>query len=135
MAKQNDVMDEAVRAIANGKNGLFPCGANSTVCTVRSGKVKHVMLYSYYSPIARITLDCDSCKPCGDVEFNARYYNCSVTTSRHLTMFLNALFHAGLIGCEVFEIRANRKELAKLHDAAIEGVAKSLWEHTFFAVA
>lgn len=129
MAKQQDVLSKAVqdfvRIIDHGDDGDMQvrCGNNLSVAIQRSdvtGDYDQIIMYSYNAPIARACLsDKDDA---GDVkvELNVYYYNYSVTTSRHLTFFLNALYFALPMSRDIFDRRANRRDLKKRANEAIE---------------
>ena len=120
MARQQDVMDKAVRDFVSmirrgeSREMLIKCGNNLSVGIRKSdisGDFDEIKLYSYGQSIARACLsDIDEN---GDVkvELNAWFYNYSVTTSRHLTYFLSALYYALPMSRDMFERRANRKNL------------------------
>ena len=122
--KQQDAMRNAIRDIENRftkdehVTASYQCGANLRV--VASGgmtPVEHcvITMLSYNTPIARVDL-CDINED-GDnapvVEVHCRYCNYSVTTSRHLTYFLEALRKQCIIGLDVFERRMEKKDLER----------------------
>lgn len=87
------------------------CGNNLSVAIQRSdvtGDYDQIIMYSYNMPIARARLsDKDDA---GDVRamLNACYYNYSLTTSRHLTFFLSALYYALPMSRGIFDRRVSR---------------------------
>ena len=129
MARQQDILSKAVRdfvrIIEHGDGGDMQvrCGNNLSVAIQRSdvtGDYDQIIMYSYNAPIARACLsDKDDA---GDVkvELNAFYYNYSMTTSRHLTFFLSALYYALPMTRGIFDRRANRKNLEARANEAIE---------------
>ena len=129
MARQQDILSKAVRDFVriidrgDGNDTQVRCGNNLSVAIQRSdvtGDYDQIIMYSHNAPIARACLsDKDDV---GDVkvELNAFYYNYSVTTSRHLTFFLSALYYALPMSRGVFDRRANRRGLRKRADEAVE---------------
>ena len=129
MARQQDVLSKAVRDFVriiergDGSDMQVRCGNNLSVAIQRSdvtGDYDQIILYSYGAPIARARLsDIDEN---GDVrvELNVYYYSYSVTTSRHLTFFLSALYFALPVSRGIFDRRANRRGLKKRADEAVE---------------
>lgn len=120
MAKQQDVMAKAVSDFVQffESEGILSCskqcGANLRVGAPfdTSGRARGALvMYSYNTPIARVSLSDREGNGHAEVELSAYYYNYSPTTSRHLTYFLSALREAGLIGRDVFERRAKRYEV------------------------
>lgn len=129
MARQSDVMSKTVRDFVciiergDGNDMQVRCGNNLSVAIQRSdvtGDYDQIIMYSYNAPIARACLS--SRDDGGDVkvELNAVYYNYSMTTSRHLTFFLSALYYALPMGRGIFDRRANRRGLKKRANEAIE---------------
>lgn len=119
MARQSDVMDKAVCDFVRRFEdegiiqGVKHCGMNldvyaPTPCT--AAESGYLVMDSYETPIARVDLSKRDEKGHVAVELSA-YCNYSVTTSRHLTYFLSALRKAGLIGMDVFDRRANRRNV------------------------
>ena len=129
MARQSDVLSKAVRDFAriigrgDGSDMQVRCGNNLSVAIQRSdvtGDYDQIIMYSYNAPIARACLsDKDDA---GDVkvELNAFYYNYSMTTSKHLTFFLSALYYALPMTRGIFDRRANRRGLNRRADEALE---------------
>lgn len=129
MARQQDVLSKAVRDFVriiergDGNDVQVRCGNNLSVAIQRSdatGGYDQIIMYSYNAPIARVCLpDRDDS---GDVkvELNTYYYNYSMTTSRHLTFFLNALYFALPMSRGIFDRRANRPGLRERANKAIE---------------
>lgn len=119
MARQQDVIREAVRdAVRQYCNkGFFlfskRCGMNLSieVSPIVDPNRGTIVMYSYDTAIAYVDLGKRNENGHVPVELSAYYYNYSVTTSRHLTYFLSALRSAGLIGMDVFERRANRRNV------------------------
>ena len=129
MARQSDVLSKAVRDFVriinhgDGNDMQVCCGNNLSVAIQRSdvtGDYDQIIMYSYNAPIARARLsDLDENRDV-KVELNVRYYNYSVTTSRHLTYFLSALYYALPMSRGMFDRRANRKNLSARANEAIE---------------
>lgn len=99
------------------------CGNNLSVAIQRSdvtGDYDQIIMYSYNAPIARACLS--SKDDAGDVKIhlNAFYYNYSMTTSRHLTFFLSALYYALPMSRGIFKRRANRKNLSARAEEALK---------------
>lgn len=119
MAKQQDLIKEAVRnAVRQYDNkGFFlfnkRCGMNLSieVSPIVDPNRGTIVMYSYDTTIAYVDLGKRDENGHVAVELSAYYYNYSVTTSRHLTYFLMALSDAGLIGQDVFERRAKRRNV------------------------
>ena len=92
MARQQDILSKAVRDFVriiehgDGNDMQVRCGSNLSVAIQRSdvtGDYDQIIMYSYNAPIARACLsDLDENRDV-KVELNVRYYNYSVTTSRH----------------------------------------------------
>lgn len=129
MARQSDVLSRAVRDFVriiergDGNDMQVRCGNNLSVAIQRSdvtGDCDQIIMYSHNAPIARACLS--SKDDAGDVkvELNAYYYNYSMTTSRHLTFFLSALYFALPMSRGIFDRRANRRGLEKRANEAIE---------------
>lgn len=139
MARQADVIKEAVKTAVRKyeERGYIDwtkrCGMNldiwcPTPATARDGG--QIVMTSYGTFIASVDLGKRDENGHVDVELSAYYYNYSVTTSRHLTYFLSALREAGVIGWDVFERRANRKDLERrAYDAvmAVDIDSRKVW--------
>lgn len=128
MARQADVIREAIKTAVREyeQRGYVDwskrCGMNLDIwCPTPSGHRDggQIVMSSYGTPIARVDLGKRDENGHVGVELSARYYNYSVTTSRHLTYFLMALSDAGLIGQDVFDRRAKRY---KVEARAIEAL-------------
>lgn len=129
MARQQDILSRAIRDFVriiergDGNDMQVCCGNNLSVAIQRSdatGDYDQIIMYSYNAPIARACLsDLDEN---GDVkvELNVYYYNYSMTTSKHLTFFLSALYYALPMSRGIFDRRANRPGLRKRANEAIE---------------
>lgn len=120
MTRQSDVMDKAVRDFVQffDSAGILTyskqCGTNLRVGVpfdTSSRECGVIVMYSYETPIARVTLSDRDGDGHVAVELSAYYYNYSSTTSRHLTYFLSALREAGVIGWDVFDRRAKRYDV------------------------
>lgn len=129
MARQSDILDKAVRDFVriigrgDGNDMQVRCGNNLSVAIQRSdvtGDYDQIIMYSYNAPIARACLSTKDDAGDVKVELNVFYYNYSVTTSRHLTFFLSALYFALPMSRGIFERRANRRGLKKSADEAVE---------------
>lgn len=129
MAKQQDILSKAVQDFVriiergDGNDMQVRCGNNLSVAIQRSdvtGDYDQIIMYSYNAPITRASLS--NKDDAGDVkvELNVYYYNYSMTTSKHLTFFLSALYFALPMSRGVFDRRANRRGLKKRADEAIE---------------
>ena len=139
MARQQDVMDKAVRDFVSfiergdGNDMQKRCGNNLSVAIKRSDVSRdydEIILYSYNSPIARVCLSDTDSEGDVKVQLNAFYYNYSVTTSRHLTYFLSALYYALPLSRAMFDRRANRKDLERrAYDAvtAVDIDSRKVW--------
>lgn len=139
MAKQQDVMAKAVSDFVQffGSDNILTCskqcGTNLRVGApfdTSSRERGVIVMYSYETPIARVTLSDRGGDGHVAVELSAYYYNYSSTTSRHLTYFLSALRKAGVIGWDVFDRRANRKDLERrAYDAvmAVDIDSRKIW--------
>lgn len=117
MARQSDVIKEAVKTAVRKfeDRGYIDwtkrCGMNLDIWCPTPAIAKdggQIVMSSYETFIARVDLGKRDENGHVEVELSAYYYNYSVTTSRHLTYFLTALFDAGLIGQDVFDRRAKR---------------------------
>lgn len=117
MARQSDVIKEAVRMAVRKyeERGYIDwskrCGMNLDIWCPTPATAKEtgqIIMTSYGTFIARVDLGKRDENGHVSVELSAYYYNYSVTTSKHLTYFLSALYDAGLIGQDVFERRAKR---------------------------
>ena len=132
-------MDKAVSDFVSfikhgdGNNMQKQCGNNLTVAIRRSDVSRdydEIIMYSYNSPIARVCLSDVDVDGDVKVQLNAFYYNYSVTTSRHLTYFLTALYYTLPSSRGMFERRANRKELEKRAYGAVMAVdidSRKVW--------
>lgn len=139
MAKQQDVMAKAVSDFVSfikhgdGNDVQKQCGNNLSVAIKRSDVSRdydEIIMYSYNSPIARVCLSDIDAEGDVKVQLNAFYYNYSVTTSRHLTYFLSALYYALPVSRGMFERRANRKDIEKrAYDAvmAVDIDSRKVW--------
>lgn len=128
MARQSDVLSKTVRDFVRiiergeGNDMQVRCGNNLSVAIQRSdatGDYDQIIMYSYNAPIARACLF--SKDDAGDVkvELNAYYYRYSMTTSRHLTHFLSALYYSLPMSRGIFDRRANRRNLGKRAEEAV----------------
>ena len=142
MAKQQDILSKAVRDFVriiergDGNDMQVRCGNNLSVAIQRSdvtGDYDQIIMYSYNAPIARACLS--SKDDAGDVkvELNAFYYNYSMTTSRHLTFFLSALYYALPMSRGIFERRANRKNLSVRAEEALKNSVRTKYV-TYFVL-
>lgn len=117
----------------DGSDMQKQCGLNLAVaikCSAVSRDYDEIIMYSYGSPIARVCLSDIDAEGDVKVQLNAFYYNYSVTTSRHLTYFLSALYYALPLSRGMFERRANRKDLEKrAYDAvmAVDIDSRKVW--------
>lgn len=139
MAKQQDILSKAVRDFVriiergDGNDMQVRCGNNLSVAIQRSdvtGDYDQIIMYSYNAPIARACLSIRGDAGDVKVELNVYYYNYSMTTSRHLTFFLNALYFALPMSRGIFDRRANRKDLEKrAYDAvmAVDIDSRKVW--------
>lgn len=120
MARQGNVIKDAVRDAVRvyDSGNLFPrsrrCGMNLAIEIPFSEKLRKsgtIVMSSYGTEIAYVSLADRDESGHVPVKLSAYYYNYSRTTSRHLTCFLTALSDAGLIGQDVFDRRANRRNV------------------------
>lgn len=142
MAKQQDILSKAVRDFVriiergDGNDMQVCCGNNLSVAIQRSdvtGDYDQLIMYSYNAPIARACLSNLDENRDVKVELNAFYYNYSMTTSRHLTFFLSALYYALPMRRGIFERRANRKNLSARAEEALKNSVRTKYA-TYFVL-
>lgn len=142
MARQSDVLSKAVRDFVriidrgDGNDMQVRCGSNLSVAIQRSdvtGDYDQIIMYSYNAPIARACLSDTDAEGNVKVQLNAFYYNYSVTTSRHLTYFLSALYYALPMSRGIFERRTNRKNLSARAEEALENRVRTKYV-TYFVL-